>query len=68
MNQQINALKSIKICGEYYNKTDIAKKVEEYHNDKGLNDKEIIDQIGEDLKIAEDVEHEFHIHGDNRRS
>ncbi len=47
--------------GDYYNRGEIGKKVRQYHN-KGMDDEEVIKQIGEEAKIAEEVEHEFHIH------
>ena len=51
--------------GDYYNRGEIGKKVRQYHN-QGMDDEEVIEQIGEDAKVAEEVEHEFHIHGRNR--
>lgn len=49
----------MKICGEHYNRNDIEEKVEEYHN-KGMDDEEVIKQIGEDMQYAEEFEHEFY--------
>lgn len=45
--------------GEYYNRKDIEKRVEEYHND-GMNDEEIIEQINDDANVAKESEHDFH--------
>lgn len=39
-------------------------KVEKYHN-KGMNDEEVIKQIGKEAKCAEEIEHEFHVHGNH---
>lgn len=50
-----------KKLGDIYNRTDIAKKIDKYHN-RGMNDEEVIKQIGADAKLAEEVEHEYHIH------
>lgn len=54
----------MKNYGDYYNRGEIGKKVQEYHN-KGMDDEEVVKQIGKDVKIAEEVEHEFYIHGRN---
>lgn len=32
-----------------------------------MNDEEVIEQIGEDLKKSEEIEHEFYIHGGSRK-
>ena len=42
--------------GEIYNRTDITKKVEKYHEEYGMSDEEILNQIGEDLNVAERTE------------
>lgn len=48
--------------GDYYNRRDMEKKVEKYHNE-GMDIEEIKEQVKEDAGIAEEIEHEFHIHG-----
>lgn len=59
------AFEKYKNLGDYYNKTDIAKKVHKYHN-QGMDDKKVLDQIGKELHKAEEIEHEFYIHGGSR--
>ena len=50
-------LEKFKNWDEYYNKNDIKNKVEAYHN-QGLNDEEVIAQVGEDINNAERFEHD----------
>ena len=59
------AFEKYKNLGDYYNKTDIAQKVHQYHN-QGMDDKKVLDQIGKELHNAEEIEHEFYIHGGSR--
>lgn len=54
----------MKNYGDYYNRREIGQKVCNYHSN-GMSDEEIIEQIGEETRYAEKVEHEFYIHGRN---
>lgn len=55
---------------KYCDKANLIAEVEKYHN-TSMNDDQIIDeiampiieQIGFDLEVAHEVEHEFHVHG-----
>lgn len=51
---------------EYFNESDLKQKVEKYHNN-GMNDEEVIEQVKEDIELAEEIETEFYIHGRSRR-
>lgn len=48
--------------GDYYNRRDMEEKVENYHN-RGMDIEEIKERVKEDAQVAEEIEHEFHIHG-----
>lgn len=52
--------------GDYYNRSDITRKVEEYHS-QGASDKEILSQIGKDAMQAEGTEHTRPLPGEGRR-
>ena len=48
--------------GEIYNESDLREKVQQYHNN-GMNDEEVLEQVGADIEYAKMFEHEFYIHG-----
>jgi len=47
----------MKIYGDIYNRRDVLNKVKEYNN-KGMGEDEIVKQVNEDAKNAEEIEHE----------
>ncbi len=50
--------------GDNFNRSDVAKMAKDYHN-RGMNDEEIIETIGKECEIAQDVEHDMP--GNSRR-